>query len=238
MTRLGPALVVVFGLSCVSLAGDTGTISGTVKLKGGQAAATPRAAIDMSAVKECADTHKDKAAGTETEVVSKDGAVRYVLVSVKEGLGEKKFTAPAEAVELDQKGCVYTPHMFGMMVGQKLKIQNTDPTLHNVHGLPKKNEEFNTPQPAKGEAIERVFKRPEIFYVKCDVHPWMGAWCGVFEHPFFAVTDAKGEFTIKDVPPGEYTLQFWHEVYPPKEVKVTIKTGEAAKADMELEPKK
>jgi plastocyanin len=228
----------LFGAGSV-LAADTGSITGKVTLKGGQAAAAERKAIDMAAVKECADMHKEKKAGYETEVVSKEGGIRYVMVWIKDGLGEKKFTAPAEPVELDQEGCVYKPHAFGMMAGQKLLIKNTDPTLHNVHALPKKNEEFNNPQPAKGAPIEKTFARTEEpFLVKCDVHPWMGAYCGVFDHPFFAVTDKDGNFTIKDVPPGEYTIKIWHEVYPPKEVKVSVKTGDTAKADAELEPKK
>jgi plastocyanin len=234
------SVLAIFGVACSTALAQSGSIGGTVKLKGGQAAMTaPRQDLvpKMAAVKECAALHA-KPTPTETEVVSKDGEVRYVLVSIKSGLGDKKFTAPAEPAKLDQEGCIYKPHVFGMMVGQKLQVSNNDPTLHNVNGQAEKNEAFNSPQPAKGTPIEKVFKRPETFFVKCDVHPWMGAWVGVFEHPFYAVTDKDGKFTIKDVPPGEYTLTFWHEVYPPKELKIKVDSGAEAKADMEMEPPK
>ncbi|HEY3242150.1 MAG TPA: carboxypeptidase regulatory-like domain-containing protein [Phycisphaerae bacterium] len=236
IARIAVALAVCGALGGSVRAADSGTISGKVTLKGGKDAAAPRKDLrEQMKGKDpvCSNQHPNPV-GSELEVVGPAGEIRYVLVSIKNGLGDRKFATPTEAVELDQKGCMYRPHVFGMMVGQTLKIQNADGTSHNVNAKPEKNEGFNTPQPAAGEPITKTFKRPEIFPIKCDVHPWMSAWCGVFEHPFFAVTDKDGGFTIRDVPPGEYTLQFWHEVYPPKELKVTVKAGEPAKADVEM----
>lgn len=233
----GLSLALAFGTSA-ALA-DNGSITGKLTLKGGKDAAAKRIVLDMSANEDCKKLHGDKKVGSETEIVSKDGEVQNVIVYIKEGLGDKKFAAPAEPVELDQKQCVYVPHAFGVMVGQKLLIKNTDATLHNVHGQPVKNEEFNTPQPAAGAPIEKVFKRAEEpFLVKCDVHPWMGAYCGVFDHPYFAVTAKDGTFTLKDVPPGEYKIEAWHEVYGKKDMKVTVASGAPATANIEMEPAK
>ncbi len=94
-------------------------------------------------------------------------------------------------------------------------LKNSDPFLHNVHSQPALNEPFNMAMPTAnaGEPADPQPKVPEIFKVKCDVHPWMAAWVAVFDHPYFAVTGDDGTFAIKGLPDGTYTLQAWHERY-------------------------
>jgi hypothetical protein len=108
---------------------------------------------------------------------------------------------------------MYQPYVVGAMVNQPIQIKNSDPLLHNVHALPRVdgNNEFNFAQPIQGQTDERKFEKPEVLIkMKCEVHDWMFAYVGICENPFFAVTDKDGNFTIKDVPPGNYTLTAYH----------------------------
>jgi len=188
-------------------AANAGTVTGKVTFAGTPPAPTP--------IKSSSDPYCQKAnpgLATETEVVGKDGAVENVFVYVKDGLGNQTFPAPSEPVTLDQKGCHYTPHVMGIQVGQPLQIVNSDDTLHNVHGLPRANKEFNQGQPIQGMKMTHTFSTKEVMIpFKCDVHGWMNAWIGVLDHPFYAVTTADGTFSLKGLPPGTYTIEAWHE---------------------------
>jgi plastocyanin len=186
---------------------NAGAVTGKVTFAGTPPAPTP---IKLSSDPYCQKANPGLA--TETEVVGKDGAVENVFIYVKDGLGNQKFPAPAEPVTLDQKGCHYTPHVLGIQVGQPLQIINSDDTLHNVHGLPKANKEFNQGQPIQGMKMTHTFSTKEVMIpFKCDVHGWMNAWIGVLDHPFYAVTTADGTFSLKGLPPGTYTIEAWHE---------------------------
>jgi len=146
-----------------------------------------------------------------------------VFVYVKDGLGNYVFDTPTETAKIDQKECRYHPHVFGMRVGQPLEIMNSDPTLHNIHALPKGNSEFNTGQPIQGMKTTHTFDKPEIMVpFKCDVHGWMNAYVGVLPHPYFAVTDKDGKFELKTLPPGTYTLEAWHEKLGTQTANVTL----------------
>lgn len=142
-----------------------------------------------------------------------NGAVQNVFVHIKDGLGNKYiFDTPTEPVKLDQKGCRYTPHVVGVRVTQPLEVSNSDETLHNVHGMPETNREFNQGQPIVGMKNTVAFTAPEVMIpFKCDVHSWMIAYVGVVSHPYFAVTDKAGAFELKTIPPGTYTIEAWHE---------------------------
>ena len=186
---------------------NAGTVTGKVTFAGTPPAPTP---IKLSSDPYCQKANPGLA--TETEVVGKDGAVENVFIYVKDGLGNQTFPAPAEPVTLDQKGCHYTPHVLGIQVGQPLQIINSDDTLHNIHGLPKANKEFNQGQPIQGMKMTHTFSTKEVMIpFKCDVHGWMIAWIGVLDHPFYAVTTADGTFSLKGLPPGTYTIEAWHE---------------------------
>ncbi len=189
-------------------------ITGKVVLKG-----TPKAeiTIDMSADPKCGALH-EKPVTTRHYVVAPDGGLANVLVFIKSGLTEKNFPASTASAELDQVGCEYEPYVMGVRTGQKIKIKNSDPTLHNIHAIPNSlqdkataNKEFNLAQPIKDMVSEKSFDAPEVAVkFKCDVHPWMFAYVGVFDHPFYAVTGKDGTFKISGVPNGKYTLEAYH----------------------------
>jgi len=189
--------------------------------------------IDMSGVKECASQHADPVQ-EQTVVADDKGNLANVIVSIKKQEGQDlPAETPKEAAVLDQKGCMYTPHVLAVMVGQDFVVKNDDPFLHNVHSLSTVNPAFNFGQPNKDEGKKAdPMKAAEYFRVKCDVHPWMSAYVGVFEHPFFAVSKEDGTFSIPTagLPDGEYTVSFLHEKFAddpdkaPTE-KVTVKDG-------------
>jgi len=154
-----------------------------------------------------------------------------VIVFVSEGLGNRSFDVPAEPVEVDQKGCMYLPHVIGLQAQQKIRIVNSDSTTHNIHAVPINNREWNKAQPA-GTTLEETFAREEIAIpVKCNVHPWMRSYIAVFKHPFFSVTGADGHFDLHNLPPGEYTVEAWHEKLGTMKQTITVAAGEAKTVD-------
>ena len=185
-----------------------GTISGKIAIEGDVPKLAP---IQMSSDPACASAHKDPVE-PQTYVV-KDGGLDNVFVYIKDGLDKKYvFTTPTEKVTLTQKGCEYSPHVLGVRVGQPLEIVNDDNTMHNVHGMPETNQEFNFGQPVEGMKNTVTFTAPEVLIpFKCDVHSWMNAYIGVVAHPYFAVSADGGKFELRDVPPGTYTIEAVHE---------------------------
>jgi len=206
------------------------SISGTVAFTG-DAPARKRIRQDP----ECVDLNAEPVQ-TEAVIVNENGSLRNVFVYVKEGLEGHSFQAPSEAVVFDQRGCMYAPHVFGIQTGQTLKILNSDPLLHNIHALPKTNRGFNFGMPKKGDERERTFMTQEVmFKIKCDVHPWMGAWAGVLEHPYFAVTGDDGSFSIEGLPAGSYVLEAWHEEFGTQTLSLTVGDGEAVTGEFAFE---
>jgi hypothetical protein len=167
----------------------------------------------------------------ETYMVS-DGKLANVFVYVKDGLQDYSFDTPTTKYEFDQKNCRYHPHVFGVMVNQPVEIVNSDPTLHNIHALPKGNAEFNNGQPIQGMKMEHKFTAREVMVpFKCDVHGWMNAYVGVLDHPYFAVTDKDGKFSLKGLPPGTYTIEAWHEKAGTQTASVTLGAKETKEAN-------
>jgi len=164
-----------------------------------------------------------------------DGKLANVFVYVKDGLGNYVYDPPTDSPKIDQMNCRYHPHVFGMRVGQKLEIVNSDPTLHNIHALPKANAEFNNGQPLQGMKMEHTFTAKEVMVpFKCDVHGWMNAYVGVLDHPYFATTDKSGAFELKGLPPGTYTIEAWHEKLGPMTQSVTVGQKETKEVNFEF----
>jgi plastocyanin len=206
------------------------TINGKITLEGPPPANAP---IRMNADPVCLKEAKGPQT-QETFMVGKGGEFGNVLVYVQEGLGGRTFPTATNAVTIDQEGCRYRPHVLALMVGQPLEIINSDPTLHNIHATPKVNQEFNTGQPIEGMKTQHVFKVKEpdvVVPFKCDVHGWMNAYAGVFDHPYFAVTGEDGSFSIKNLPPGTYTIAAWHEKLGTQTQSVTVAAKETKDAN-------
>ena len=198
-------------------AAKAGNVSGRVVFEG----TPPENKLVQISDAACSRAHAD---GLRFEnFVVKDGGLDNVFVYVKDGLGNYYFDVPTEAVKVDQVGCQYVPHVFGARVGQPIEIANSDETMHNVHAMPKVNREFNFGQHIKGMKNTEVFTTREIMVpFTCNVHPWMKAYGGIVDHPYFAVTSGGGKFELKNLPAGTYTVEAWHETLPPQTQTVTI----------------
>jgi plastocyanin len=198
-----------------------GTIAGHVKLTG-----TPpqNAVIKMGADPNCLKINAGKRVVQETVVRAADGGLLNVFVNVK-GSFPQAAASQVSAV-IDQQGCVYHPRVQGARVGQTLEVKNSDGTLHNIHSMSTRGNDFNVGQPLAGMVYKYPLKAEEVMlHVKCDVHSWMTGYVGVVPHPYFAVTDAAGAFTIANVPAGKQTIQVWHEQYGALTQTVDVKAG-------------
>ncbi len=206
-----------------------GTISGTVKLDG--AAPTPKE-ISVTKDKEVCGLKKHF---QQDLVVGSDGGIAnavVVLTDISKGAAAK----PAD-VTFDQKGCQYEPHVLAFPAGSTVNVMNADGILHNIHTYSTKNPPFNMAQPKFKKVIKVTVAQPEVIKVTCDAHGWMKGWWYVTDNPYYAVTDDKGNFTIKDVPPGDYTLEVWQEDLGKQDQKVSVKAGAATTANFSLKSK-
>jgi plastocyanin len=210
-----------------------GTVTGKATFDGDPPARTP---LKMAADPNCKPGPESL---SESTIVAADKGLKNVFVYVKDGLGNAVYETPTTPVVLDQRGCRYEPHVFGVFAGQPVEIRNSDPTLHNIHAIPKANAEFNFGQPNdKAPTITKTFTTPEIgISFQCDVHGWMRAYANVVTHPFFAVTTEDGSFEIKGLKPGMYTIEAWHERLGRQTQQVTISdTAPAATAAFSFKP--
>jgi len=200
------------------------TVNGRVKLDG----PAPRPAkIDMSQDPACKGTN------TAETIVADNGDLANVFVYVKDGLGNRTFDVPKDSVTIDQQGCKYHPHVLGVMAGQNIEIKNDDPTTHNIHPTPADNREWNESQPPQAAPIAKSFAREEVMLpVKCNQHPWMRMYINVVKSPFYAVTDSRGKYEIKGLPPGDYTLAFVQEKLGEQDQKVTLAAKDSKTVDL------
>ena len=217
---------VVFAAAVPLFAQQGGTISGHVKLTGTPPA---NARIPMGADPNCLTINAGKRVSQETVVRAADGSLANVFVSLK---GSFANAAGGPAAVIDQRGCTYHPRIQGARVGQTLEVKNSDSTLHNIHSLSTKGNNFNTGQPQAGMVFKYQLKSEEVMlHVKCDVHPWMTGYIGVVNHPYYAVTDGAGAFKIANVPAGKQTIQVWHEKYGLLTQVVDVKAGATSNVD-------
>jgi plastocyanin len=205
----------------------TGVVSGRVALTGVPPA---NEKVAMTTDPFCAG-HNPGETELPSYAVAADGSLANVLLRVVEGAAGV-YPPPAEAKQLDQQGCAYSPRVLALMTGQPLDIVSSDDTLHNVHAAAKENKAFNLGMTAPGTRHTRTFEKPEIVPFKCDVHPWMRAWVAVVPHPFFAVTGPDGLYEITGLPAGTYTVEAWHERLPAQTFSVTVTEGGTALHDV------
>ncbi len=244
MKQLIGALILAAGLLSPLYAGDGdkkpvansggldesggGTVTGIVKFSGHRPERKALTGITGNAY--CSEHCNGQAPLEEKWVFGKNGdddTFGNVLVYVSKGLDGKKFAPPKEPAVLDQSGCVYTPHVVGVMVGQTLQVHNSDATLHNVMANLRTNKAFNEGMGVKGSTIEKVFQNAEFKAdFRCFMHPWMVAYVHVMEHPYYAVTGPDGAFTLRGLPPGEYEIATLHESSRfEASARVTVKVG-------------
>ena len=228
--RAAAVLVAVSVWPGIALAAST--VTGTVTFDGKPPALRP---IAMDAEPVCAKKHSGPVPN-EMLVLGNGNTMGNILVWVSKGLAPgKTWPVPKTPVVIDQNGCLYKPHVMGIMVGQTYKILNSDGILHNIHTLPKVNPQFNKGMPANVKEATTVFQKPEdAFHVKCDVHPWMSAYVGVFTHPFFSVTSTDGKFSISGLDPGTYEITAWHERLGTQTASVTVKANETKSQDFKF----
>jgi plastocyanin len=228
----------VAGLLLAGSASLAGSVSGTIQYDGAQ---PPKRTLKMDADPGCLKKHSGDVYAEQIVLGSGGDTLANVLVHVKGGLAKKDYPTPGEPVVMDQNGCRYMPHVMGVMVNQTFKVLNSDGLLHNVHSLPEVNSSFNRAMPANVKEAEYTFSKPEApFKIKCDVHPWMGAWVGVFDHPFFAVSDENGNYKIDGLPAGTYEIEAWHEFkrFPAQTQTVTVGGDETLDFTFKGPPKK
>jgi plastocyanin len=234
MTRATRVLAVAATIQALALLGATPrvgrvdarmTITGSVRYAGSAPSASP---VDMSADAYCAEAQSGARATIRAIDADAQGRLRNAIVYVKEPSAAQRPAAPSETAVLDQRGCVYVPHVVVLRTGQTLVVRNSDATLHNVHVTASRNRGFNIGQPIRGLESKRTFDRPEVgIQVACDIHGWMNGAIAVFDHPWFAVTGEDGTFSLDGLPPGDYTLEVWHETLGTQTRQVTVGAGGA-----------
>ena len=206
-----------------------GTITGTVKIAGDvPAAKTLKVDKDQAT---CG--HDDLP--SEALIVSGDGALENAVVSITNISKGKKF-AGGTASSIDQKGCIFSPHVAIITPGSTIDLLNSDDVMHNLHSWSMKNTAFNEGVAGHGK-LAKTFEFPETIKMTCDVHKWMTAWLIVHANPYYALTGAEGKFKIDGVPAGTYTVQAWQESLGKTIQEVTVSAGGEAKADFELTKK-
>ena len=230
-------IIKILILSSVLTFGFAGDIQGKITFDG---KAPKMKSLRMDADPVCV-ANNEVAPRREWLILDENNGLKNVLVFVKESSAGSslagEFNLPENPAVIDQNGCIYVPHVLGVMVGQKLDILNSDGTLHNIHALPKVNKEFNNAMPRSKKRMTVQFDKSEApFKVKCDVHPWMGAFIGVFDHPYFAVTGDDGSYVISGLEPGVYVIEAWHEKLGSQTANVTV--GDSAANFTFTKPKK
>jgi plastocyanin len=230
--KAGMAAATPLPAAAVDTAGGS-VLSGRIRFDGPVPTAP---AIAMRSDPTCAHEHSQPV-HSEDVVTGKDGSLENVIVFVAQGAEGRNFDVPSAPVVMEQKGCMYEPHVLAMRAGQTLRVVNDDKTTHNIHPMPANNREWNKAQ-TPGQPIEEKFPREEIAIpVKCNIHPWMHSYIAVFKHPYFSVTGKDGSFELGNLPPGDYTIEAWHEKLGTMTQHVTVAKGENKKIEFTFKRK-
>ncbi|HWO41173.1 MAG TPA: carboxypeptidase regulatory-like domain-containing protein [Candidatus Eisenbacteria bacterium] len=223
------ALLVGLAAACaITATASAGTINGQVRYTG---APVQRKRIPVSIDQYLCGTEKT----ADDLLLSPKNGVQNAVVSVQ-GLPGAKWKRDLSPVKMDQKKCDFVPRIVLVPAGGTVEFLNSDRLLHNVRSDAKENPAFNRAQP-HGRTITITFRSPEILRVDCDLHSWMRGWVVVTEHPFYAITDADGNFALENVPPGKYTLQVWHETLGKATQDVTVTDATPATVTVNMQRK-
>jgi plastocyanin len=204
----------------------TGTVTGHVRLTSPAPASTT---IRMGADPLCSRANAGRRLSQDVVLRSADGGLANAFVDLQGSF--PSTPVPGTPVAIDQRGCIFTPRVVGLRIGQTLRVTNGDPTAHNVHSLSTKGNEFNVSQPKTGMVSTFQLKNADLLRIKCDIHSWMVSYVGVSPHPYFAVSSGDGTFRISAVPVGRHTIRVWHERYGRLTATVAVKAGGTATAD-------
>ena len=205
-----------------------GVITGLVKFVG-----------PVPSPKQIKVTRDQKICGTrprpsEALIVSADGGIKNVVVSIENISKGKPQPALEENPKFVQERCWFSPHVLLIPAGSTIDVLNHDKVMHNIRTVSKINPIINKAHPSFKKRLRFKLSKPELIKVNCDIHSWMGAWFVVTAHPYYALTDANGSFTLTDVPSGSYNLKVWHETLGQKSLQVRVKSGEESQLAFEL----
>ncbi len=196
-----------------------GNIAGTIRLEGEPPNFRP---IDMSAEPACVKANSGPVI-PQIVITGKHGALAGVVVYIKSGLGRYKYDVAMTPVALNQKGCMYGPRVLALRVGQPLEVHNEDPTTHNINVRARDNRSWNRSETPGQPPFSETFSHPELgIPITCNIHPWMRAYLFVFDNPYYDVTRKTGDFALKSLPPGTYTIEAWQEYYGAQDQTVTL----------------
>jgi plastocyanin len=191
-------------------------------------------ALNLASAPQCAAAHPEPV--YDQSVVVQNGKLVNAVVWIKSGMGARRFAAPTEPVVIDQRGCIYHPHVAAAMIGQPVQFVNSDPEPHNVHGRPNIVSSWNFMMSRKNSMRTLTFDKEEVaIEVGCDIHPWMRAYLAVVGHPYFGVTTAGSPVVLSGVPVAEYVVGVWHEKLGLQEQRVTVLPQETATLTFKFE---
>ena len=205
-----------------------GTLVGRVVLDGDMP--QPQALTVSKDVEVCGKTEKFP----EALLVDLDRGIKNAVVFLRAVAGGSSLSRPESNPTIDQRDCVYAPHVLLVPAGATVDIKNSDGILHNIHTYSEKNPAFNTAQPKFKTVVSKTFTQPEMIRVTCDVHDWMTAWIVVQDHPYYALTNATGAFRLSDVPAGEYELKVWHEELGEHSRSVSVTANQESSVEITL----
>lgn len=224
----------VFGAAALFTCGvaHAGSITGKIVYEGDVPPVLSKP-LDVSSDPNCVHHTEDNPVMNEILVLGDNKELANVIVRVTKGLPDKEWPVPEEPYRMTQEGCKYSPHVNVVRLGQTLYVLNPDKIFHNVNCAPKINTPQNRAMPANTTVLEFNFDKveEEPFRFKCDVHPWMMAYCAVLDHPFYDISEKDGLFEIKDLEPGEYEIEAWHERLGTQTATLTVTADAAAEAN-------